>query len=232
MEYGITLNKIVDDILNDAYGGIPSDGYSKEQVRYKIFRWRELILRRDVERNDVDPLFMQSIVVEFELTGSTVACGTSDCKVLRSTVKIPQLVRPKNSHIWTLESYLDDLSEVPGDSLYTPVYSYDRRWLPYRRMTGAMKYAYIDTDKYLYVFNTKEPRYGLMRGIFFDPREAAIFSDCDGYPCYTDDDPFPLSGDIGNVIYEAVLKEVKQAIIYDTSPQNTAEEKVADRVEH
>lgn len=230
MIYGITLNKLVDDILNDVYGGIAEDGYSRQQVMFKLFRWRELLLRRDIDRNDIDPLFVQSIIVTMALTSSTLPCGTQTCKVLRSTQKIPRLIRGKTNFVWTLESYQDDMTEEPHKSIYTPIFPGDKRWVIKRRTTSLMKYAYIESD-YLETVNDKEARYLKFNGVFFDPREAARFSDCDGTPCYTNDDPFPISGDIADIIYAETLKEVKQAVIYESSTQKQAKEARADRVE-
>lgn len=219
MEYGITFNKIVDDIINDVYGGIPSDEYSREQVRFKVLRWRELLLRRDIERNDIDPLYLQSIVVTFAKTTTTLPCGGGGtCYVLKSSDTVPRLIRGKVTHVWTLEAYQDDMTENADKSIYTPIYSFDARWIKTRRMSNKMKYAYIDTGGHLYVINDEYVRYTLLKGVFFDPREAARFSTCDGAPCYTDDDPFPMSGDLINVLYAEIIKEIKTAI-YGTQKQ-------------
>jgi len=226
MEYGITLNKITDDILNDVYGGIPEDEYSKEQVMFKVFRWRELLASRDIERNDIDPLLVQSIVVPFSLTAETIPCGTSPCKVLRSNSKIPKLIRTKSNFVWTLESLMDDMTESPEASIYTPIFPQDRRWITSRRTTGSMKFAYIEND-YLFIINDDMVRYGKLNGIFYDPREAAVFSNCDGNACYTDDDPFPITGYMLNIVYQEVLKEIKGAI-YGMQAETPKEE--ADRV--
>jgi len=214
MKYGITLNMIVDDILNDKNGGMPNDDYSREQIMFKIFRWRELLIRRDVERNGINPIFQQSInCLELELTDETICCGvTTECKVLKSVLEIPQLIRIKGRHAFTITSTNDD-------TVFAAMKHTEVRSLPNLRFTGDVKRAFLKPDNYLYILNDKFTRYANMSALFFDPRQAARFRNCSGDPCYTNDSPFPISGDFINAIYQEVAKELKMVNIYEANDQ-------------
>jgi len=56
-----------------------------------------------------------------------------------------------------------------------------------------------------------------VRGVFEDPEEAARFTHCDGTPCYTDNDKYPLNrwmvdymkAEILNLNFNAALQAVE-----------------------
>lgn len=213
MEYGITLNKIVDDILNDMSGGMPDDNYSREQIMFKVFRWRELLIRRDSEKNGVDRIHQQTIkCLPLELTDETICCtGTSGCKVVRSSSPIPRLIGLKK------DSFI--VTSTDDGSVYPAIRYTEAKRVGDTRFPKLIKRAYIKPDNYLYIINDKLVRKVNFTGLFFDPREAARFNNCDGSACYTNDDPFPLRGDLINVIYSEIMKETKLVNIYDEAKE-------------
>ena len=223
MKYGITLNMIVDDILNDKNGGMPNDDYAREQIMFKIFRWRELLIRRDVERNGINPIFQQEIgCLELELTNEIICCtAQTDCKVLKSTLEIPQLIRIKGRHAFTVTS-------TDGDSVFAAMRHTEVRSLPNLRFTGDVKRSYLKPDNYLYVLKDKFTRYVNFTALFYDPRQAARFTTCSGDSCYTNDTAFPISGDFVNAIYQEIAKELKMVNIYEAENEKT---KSVDAVE-
>jgi len=225
MKYGITLNKIVDDILNDKGGGISDDNYAREQIIFKVLRWRDLFIRRDIDRNGVNNIYQQTIpCLPLEYTNQTLCCGgESQCKILRSISPIPQFVRLKKGFGYIVTSTTDD-------SVFPAMRHTEARRLKYSRFTANFKRAYIKPDNHLYILEEDLTRFVNFTGIFFDPREAARFINCSGGPCYTDDDPFPLSGDLIDAIYAEIMKELNPVNQYDAIKEKT-EKLETDEVE-
>lgn len=206
MDYGITLNRIKDDILNDYYGGMPSDDaeYSDDQIMFKIFRWRDVLIRRDVEKRGIESVFMQTIYPEFEVV-NTIKCDTGlDCMILRSTETIPRRIRLKTGFAYSVSS-LDDMRSI---SVIEP---HEAKWIIHSDFTALDPRVTIRDDNYMYLFIDELIRNLRVSGMWYDPREAARFTNCDtNDPCYTDDDPFPMTGDLSTVIYQEIMKELRE----------------------
>jgi len=150
MKYGITLNMIVDDILNDKGGGFTQEDYSREQIMFKIFRWRELLIRRDAERNGINHIFQQKLpCLELELIPKDQCAGIpSGIKILQSAKVLPQLLRIKKGFGFIVTSADDE-------SVYPAMKHTELRSVFNSRMTGFMKRSYITPDNYLRIVNDK-----------------------------------------------------------------------------
>jgi len=215
MIYGITLNGIVDDILNDKNGGMPNDDYAREQIIFKVLRWRELLIRRDIERNGMNSVFQQTIhCLPLEFIDETVCMGMTDTdnKILRSVDEVPQIIRSKTGLGYLVTSTTDD-------SVFTAMKHHEARYVGDLRITAKNKRSYIKPDNKLYIYGDKEPRYVNFTAPFFDPRQVARYINCSGQPCYTDDDAFPITGDMLNVIYGEIAKELNTVNIYDEAKE-------------
>lgn len=202
-----TLNQLVFDIYNTKRAGVLSDddNISERLIEFWIRNVRSLLIRQDYQKKrSLSENIIQSLgCVLLELVDKSTCCDsiTADCNILRSTQRIPQPIEVDQKDLITRIGPID---------LSTHGYSI----IPYSRVpyVGSNKYTRFFTrafvkDNYVYVMTNNDLlEYINVQGVFEDPVEVKNFSHCDGLPCYTDNDSYPISSWMIPAIKEIILK--------------------------
>jgi len=131
--------------------------------------------------------------VEMECVDASSCCGNLipiDCKILRSKKEIPKVIEFYNS---------DAITRVGPIKITSKPFSY----IPLKRVPTVGNgrtnkdtiYAFYYNNRiYLY---SKNPNYLVIeninvQGVFEDPTEVANFTTCEGKPCWTPEDKYPM----------------------------------------
>lgn len=193
-----TLNKIAYDIAHSQ--GRENDLSYIERLRFRIHQYRATIIRRDLDRNRFTPhQFLQNIgCVEMEFVDASSCCNvTVGCKVFRSKLQLPNPVRFKDRTPFYFVGTID------GKKGYSPISSAELNFFEHSKYNSNVPRYYFE-DGYLYLLNDS-PKIIQVKGVFEYPHELAAYNNCDGSPCYSDDDPYPITIDLSRNIAEAIL---------------------------
>ena len=201
----ITLNKLLYDIKNIAYGGTQSDDtpISDRQVAYWINQLRAQFVSQALnKRLSIPDAFVQFIeCIPLECVDKVECCnGSSEEFWLRSTQKIPATIQ-RNGKNTVTAVYSSDQNKGFSETTY-----YRQRTNKYNTYT-AHKPRWFFKDNYLYITNDKLMDEVSLAGVFEDPTEVSEFKKCDGSLCFTWDMPYPVTGAISSLITNTVLKE-------------------------
>lgn len=192
----ITKNHLIFDLLNSARGGKQSDdeNISLRQVGFWIDNTRALLVRRDLEKNrSINPDMIQTLgcIDVAPVDASECPCNPAGCTILRTVEKIPNAI----------ELHSKNLITRVGPAL---VGSTPFSLIPYSRaqFAGSNKFtkkfikAFIHGG-YIYLIGDNPMLLTLemisIDGVFENPESLGSFSTCEGQPCYTDDDEYPIS---------------------------------------
>lgn len=178
----------------------PLDVSFREQLKARIRYWRSRLLKNTLDKKPSDrKFFTQPITVQMEEVDAAQCNISLNCKVLRSKVKIPSMIRA-NSILF------DFIGSAEGSNPYrlTP------RWQMYYFLQD--KYApkvttYIAfEDGYLIIPYSPLVQYVRIEGIFEDPEEAAAVT-CSSTTadCNFDESEYPIPGDIAQLIVQSIL---------------------------
>ncbi len=213
-----TLNEIIYDIKNSAFGGFQSDDVqvSDRQVAYWINEARDTLIGQLLSSGKSIP---ESAVqhlecVQLECLDAAECCEFTSCnKVLRSTQKLPRSIQTNDRNsILSVES--PDKTVGFSETTY-----FRAKTNKYNRYTGNNPRWFIKND-YLYVINEKMLEYVSVSGIFEDPTEATLFTTCDGAPCFTWDTDYPITQRMARLITTMILQDrlgITQQTPNDTS---------------
>ena len=197
----MTLNQIAEDIARDI--GKPYDRTNLEQLKYDVVTLRAQFLRQDVKRNRyLSPVYEQDLgCIDLESTDIAECCDstiTVDCKVHKTTANVPTPLSVTNGYLFTYAGGID--KQTPYGYIKPEQISYTLA----SKYIGGKPYYYFINDR-VYVFNSTS-KYVNLRGVFNDPRDAEEFNLCDGADCYTDDDDFPITGDLASRISMTIIQ--------------------------
>lgn len=143
--------------------------------------------------NTIPSVYYQTLsCVEVELVSTSECCEElTGCYVLRTKEKIPQILSLSDGEV------IARISGIGIDSKSYNIISQFR--IPYwgnsKFNNQSIGVSYI--NDYVYLFS-KDPIYYpqiekiTIRAIFRDPQEAGRFTSCDGSPCWSEEDPYPL----------------------------------------
>ena len=201
----ITLNHLVYDIKNIAYGGISSDdaSISDRQIAFWINQYRAVLIEQSMQKDKSTPeAFVQHLeCVNLECIDADACCdGESGHKLLRSTQKIPTTIQRAGNNSITSVSSRDHSVSFSETSYFR------QRTNRFNKYTGSKVRWYIK-DNYLYLINGFVIDKVSVSGIFEDPTEALEFSTCDGSPCFTWDSEYPITSKIAKMVTDMVLQE-------------------------
>ena len=201
----ISLNEILFDIKNIAYGGTQSDDVkvSDRQVEYWIHQTRAMLIHNEMsKRNKINDSFIQHLeCIDLECVDSIECCDINgECFVLRSKKKIPTTISSGGRNaILSVETI--DGKESLSETTY-----FRKRYNQYNKYTQLNKRWYIKDD-YLYITNDILMEYVKISGIFEDPSEAKNFKTCEGEECYTNDSSYPVTSMMASLITDVVLSK-------------------------
>jgi len=203
----ITLNHLVYDIKNLAYGGSQSDDspISDRQVAYWVNQGRSLLVEQSMSTTKSIPdAFIQHIeCVDLECIKAEECCGvalSTGERLLRSTQKIPITIQRSGKNTLISVSSINKLVGFAETSFYR------QKVNKYNKYTGS-KPRWFLKDNYLYIINGFVMDKVSIAGVFDDPTEVLEFSTCEGAPCFTWDSPYPITNKIAKIISDMVLKE-------------------------
>ncbi len=206
----ISLNTIIYDCLATIGGtDLLSDDsvLSNEHVAYLANNNRAFLLRQDANkgRSLSDNIIQVLPCVDVsQIDVSECPCTVStDCTIMRTVSKLPKFI----------ELYQKDLvTRVSGADLTGIGFSI----IPYARasVAGTSKWTKSNTkvflhNRYIYLINPPVLKKISISGVFEDPREASQFANCDGTPCYTDDDNYPISAHMVPTLKDLIMKDLK-----------------------
>ncbi len=216
----LTLNKLIYDLWEIVRPNLSDDdNFDKRQLAFWIKNQRALWLRNELNKNrTIDDNVIQDLgCLELELADKADCCELSDgCKILRTKETIPNTIELHNKTGITRVAPIDKIS-IPFSfvSYERAIYSGNGKYNKNAIFTFLLNdriYVMSKNDslsKYITHIN--------VRGVFEDPEEAARFTHCDGTPCYTDNDKYPLNrwmvdymkAEILNLNFNAALQAVE-----------------------
>lgn len=206
----VSLNHLVYDILSSLGGQsrIPQDiDIDPSLIQFKIINSRAFLIRQDqklgrsLSDNISQSLFCVPVT---QVDVSECPCTVpSDCKIMRTTVKLPKFIELHQ------KDFITKVSGVDIRSQSWSIISFARASVAGLNSWTSKNTKVFLHNQYLYIIN---PPLNLtkitVQGVFEDPRDAASFANCSGTPCYTDDMEFPVSAHMLLTIKELVLKDL------------------------
>lgn len=224
-----TLNELTYQVLEGVRNDITDDdSIDKRLIHDIIHGQRALWLRNELNKDrHISDVFIQRLnCLPVSLVDAAECCDfSSDCKVLRTQQQIPQPIGLHNK---------DAIVRVGPTILTLRPYSfmtYDRAlFFGNGRVNRHSKAAYL-RNGYIYVVS-KDPAVNLLQsisvhGIFENPTEVTDLTSCDGSPCWSVDDEYPIT----EWLWQYVRPEVQKILLAklsipsdrsnDNAPANT-----------
>jgi len=198
-----TLNKLIFDIRNIAYGGEVTDDLkiAERQIAYWISQVRALLIRQELSARmkPADAWIQHLHCVDLELVDASECCDVDlDCPILKSTKKIPTTIKRRGRNtILSVES-------LDGEYPYSETTSSRKKYIKYNKFTSKGKRWYLKDD-YLYVTGDKTTLAIALSGIFEDPEEVRKFKTCTGEPCFTWDSDYPIDLGMATKVTDVIL---------------------------
>jgi hypothetical protein len=191
-----TLNELVYSILNTVRGRTSiTELITKELVAYHVRNVRAQLIKQDSNRGySADPYIIQDLgCLDLEKVDSAECCnGNSGCTVLRTVKAIPSTIEMHHKQLITRVGPIDKTA-MPFD------------WIDYSRVPfiGLNKFtkdrikAYqMSNNGHIYLITPNLLAKGLkkinVQGVFENPEDAALFTNCEGLSCYNEDSPYPI----------------------------------------
>ena len=221
----LTLNKLVFDIKNIAYGGITSDDakISDRQIAYWVMQERSMLLSQIMGRKmRVAASCIETLERVFlEPVDAAEACEVDlGIHVLKSIKPIPRTVqRNERDSILAVES-------LDGQRAFSETTAFRKKWNRYNKYTGSKNRWYIK-DSYLYVICDLLIEAVKVTGVYEDAEEVWMHNRCleeeggpdpesdpikpDYFDCqYSWDEPFPISMTLAENVTSIVLQKRMQ----------------------
>jgi len=199
-----SLNEMVYDIKNIAYGGVQSDDnrVSDHQVAYWIRQTRALLINQQLaNRNKIPESLIQHLnYVEFTQVDPANFTGLdSGYKVMKSTKKIPPTVqRDGRNSIIAVES-------VDGSFAFSETTYFRKKYNKYNKYTFDKSRWYLQ-EGFLYITHNFLIDKLRVSGLFENPEDAANFKLDTGEAAFTWDDDYPITSVMATTITDIVLK--------------------------
>lgn len=190
-----SLNELTYQVIEGVRNDIVDDDVIDTRLIHDIIHGqRALWVRNELNKDRYisDVLIQRLNCVPISLVDAAECCDfSSDCKVLRTQQRIPQPISLHNKEaivrvgptILTLRPY--------------SFMSYDRAlFFGNGRVNRRSKAAYL-RDGYVYIVS-KDPTVNLLQsvsihGIFENPTEVSNVTSCEGSPCWSVDDEYPIT---------------------------------------
>jgi len=202
-----TLNHLVYDIKNIAYGGTQSDDtpVSDRQVAYWINQVGADLKEQSMSTSKSIPdAFVQHIeCIELECIDPSECCEVSigdHEKLLKSTQKIPVTIQRRGKN--TIVS----VSSIDKEVAFAETSYYRQKVNKYNKYTGNKPRWFLKND-YLYIISGFVMDRVSLAGVFDDPTEVLEFNTCEGTPCFTWDSDYPVTSKIAGLITDIVLSK-------------------------
>lgn len=221
----LSLEALYYDLINEISGGRTTRDFSisSDQVKAWIVTKRAKYIGQSLSKNKkLETTFNQSFCIEMDVVDKSL-CGCDvelGCTFLRSTLPLPQMIQI--NRIGSVDSAGKNYQMIPYERVsletYAPKYSLKKP-----------KFYIRDFDNYLYAYvdNTINPESNYltkvgMTGILVDPRAIYPFT-CATGNCYSDDDQFPLTMRLWEIIKQDIINtELRIALTTSEDDSNNA----------
>lgn len=181
-----TIAEIIAQSLNQ-----PKNYPLKQALIQDAKELRALYLRQDAERNGGSATYMQSTVIELQVSDTVDSClfDVEDNCALRSVFTIPEPVRIKDIAPF---SFIGSVNRKKPFT-YTPLETLE--FTKHNKYTcNIPRYDYI--NGYIYVFNMpKKLKYALIESAFVDPTEIVTLC-TETEDCIDDSTQIPIPSDV------------------------------------
>jgi hypothetical protein len=167
----------------------------RERIKFHIKHLRAKFIRQDFEKNKISRNVIGSYVDKLikvdQLDNCLIELG---CKILRTENKVPKPVQTKGSlfqYVGSVNYGNEGWGEVDPSEIAT---------LPYKMFSNKLDRWYYTND-YIYVITDGKYKYIRIESAFEDPEEAVTVC-TNSTNCLTDDDEFPISLHMVDLIYK------------------------------
>jgi hypothetical protein len=204
-----SLNELVYDIEEIVNHNYISDdvSLSKRQIAFWISSQRALLIRQELNKGrSIDPAITQTLsCVGLEVVSSSDCCSdNSECMILRTIDQIPKPISTYSKQGITRVAPINMMSKP---YLFVPqaqaIFSGNGRF------NSQQRFAFYK-DGYIYIKLNTLTVSVLKRisitGVFDNPKDVSIFNNCDGSPCFSWDDEYPMSSWMIDYVKEGILK--------------------------
>ncbi len=206
--------ELVDDILNLAYSGLPTQNavLSEMQILHWINVERAFLIKKDSNENrvDIDPVLVQDLgCVEVKCVDAIECCNLcipTDESILRTVNPVPIPISYdtfyfRDPYLFTYVGLVDYMTPFEFTS---PAIS---RWSKFNKYTSNIIRAFY-RKPYIYIVNAKN-LYDLeviaIRGVFQNPYEAGKVDTCNS--CKSLDDEYPIPTYLISPLKEIILQK-------------------------
>lgn len=218
----MTLNKRTDQIIEAVRPEIHDDDIlDRRYIKDLIHQQRAVWARNSMNKErDIPEQLIQSLgCVPIQKASVAECCDfASGCKIFRTVNKIPipislqyreAIVRVgpamSNEKPFTVKDYTEAIFFGNG------------------RFNGRMAIAFYK-DGYIWLMS-KSPVLDLLQNISIrivaeNPSQAANFNNCTGEPCYSDDDPYPLTDAMWQYMKEYIITEIMRKSMLQIDDEN------------
>ena len=206
-EANITLNKIAASVAHTL--GSPYDDYLGQKIKFLAINFRATLLRRALAKGDISRPFLTSVCLPVTCVDVADCCGGKKAlkTALRTVDKVPKPLRTKNIETFYYVGNIDKMTFY-GETTFTDFINQSHL----RFTSQEPRYVYL--DDYIYVLNppTEQLDVILVIDAWEDPTQIEKFKDCDGKQCYSDDDPFPIGGDMYEALETYLITTLRSGI--------------------
>lgn len=228
----ITLNHILFDIKNIAYGGDVSDdaNVNDRQIIYWINQARSALIHNKLQKKvKINDNHIQHLECVDLAQVDTVECcdQDGDCVILKSVKQIPITIAEGGNNAILSVDTIDHKHSFSETSYFRAKSN------KHNKYTAHSKRWYLKNN-YLYITNDLMIEQISISGIFEFPTEAANFKTCAGDPCFDNNSEYPVGADMAAVITDMVLKSKMGIIIKMPNDENndaSGSEKAPEQVQ-
>lgn len=206
-----SLNSIAYRIFEAIRSAIgDDDSIDIRQIKSDVHNERARWISRDIEnKRYIQPSFIQDLgCVELEIADPADCCDISlGCSIMRTKKEIPDTIASKHGdgilRVGYINKTLTPMLYIPYSRVpYTNSGRFNKQIIYVFRVKNRL-YLVSDEDN----DDLKLLEYINVRGIFENPSQVKDFVSCDGDPCYTDDDEYPITRKI-RLIIEQSIKQI------------------------
>lgn len=194
-----TLKEINYNIRNLLRGGILSDDerIAEKQMDFIIHSVRAMLIKQSIDKNQyIAPDVYQSTCIDLSIVDRSECPEiATDCVILRSTQKVPSILKASRGLA------IMEIAAMDGSISYPLIALSRAKWRGAAKWTFAAKTAFIKNG-YLYILNDIYQEKLSLVAIFNDPVEANSQS-CSGIT-----DEYPISTDMIDPLTTYILRNI------------------------
>lgn len=190
-----TKNEIIYSVIDKLKPHLTDDvNISPREVAWEIDTARALLLRNELNKNrTIDPNIIQDLgCVEMETADRAECCDVSTgCLIVRTKLEIPKAVELHNStgivRVGSVDKLERDFSFISyGRAKFAGSGKYNQNMI-YAFLHNKRIYLVSKSDKVKFI------NYINVAGVFENPDDTAVFTNCAGETCYTEDSEYPIN---------------------------------------